>query len=132
MPGTFTPSMNNYVQVLNDMADASALSTIASTTSTQNLDFSLGRVFNITLGTSATTTFTFSNLPTNLNSYSVLLFIKQNSAGSKLIAMPGSVKWPAGTIQQITATANRTDIYRINTFDGGTTWYAYREAADYT
>jgi hypothetical protein len=75
--------------------------------------------------------FTITNAPAGASSFT--LKITQDSTGSRVIDIddfrttggsPIAVYWPGGGVLPIvTPTADRTDIYRFMTFDGGTTFY---------
>jgi len=50
------------------------------------------------------------------------MWLKQGGAGSYTFAWPAAVKWAGGTTPTVTATLARTDIFVLQTIDGGTSW----------
>ena len=102
--------------------------TIASNTTT--IDLSKAVTFSLS-ATDNMFYFTVINAKSGASSFT--LKITQDSTGSRVINLddfrtsggaPINVYWPGGGVLPIvTPTANRTDIYRFMTFDGGTTWY---------
>lgn len=92
---------------------------LGNTGATPNLDLSLGNAFTATLNQN--TTFTFSNPPTGVFSFTLVL--SNDATPSRTIAWPASVKWPNATLPPRTTTASRTDVYTFLTVDGGTTWF---------
>jgi len=75
--------------------------------------------------------FTIANAPAGASSFT--LKVTQDGTGSRVVDIddfrtnggsPIAVYWPGGGVLPIvTPTANRTDIYRFMTFDGGVTFY---------
>ena len=102
--------------------------TIVSNTTT--IDLSKAVTFTLS-ATSNIDYFTIANITPESNSFT--LKISQDSTGSRVIDIddfrtsggsPIPVYWPGGGVLPIvTPTANRTDIYRFMTFDGGATFY---------
>jgi hypothetical protein len=78
------------------------------------IDLALGQVF--TADITATTSFTFSNVPTG-KAVTVVLHI--TNGGSQSVIFTG-VKWPGGSAPALTAAG--VDVLVFNTNDGGTTW----------
>lgn len=92
---------------------------VGNTGATPNLDLSLGNSFTATLNQNAT--FTFSNAPTGVCSFTLIL--SNDGTPGRTITWPVSVKFPNGTTPVRTTTASRTDVYTFLTVDGGTNWY---------
>jgi hypothetical protein len=92
---------------------------LANTGATPNLDLSQGNSFTATLNQNAT--FTFSNPPTGVCSFTLIL--SNDGTPSRVITWPISVKWPNSVIPPRTTTASSTDVYTFLTVDGGTNWY---------
>lgn len=92
---------------------------VGNTGASPNLNLSLGNSFTATLNQNAT--FTFSNVPTGVCSFTLIL--SNDATSSRTITWPASVKWPNGSVPVRTTTGSRTDIYTFITVDGGTNWY---------
>jgi hypothetical protein len=88
--------------------------------STQTLDLSQANIFNLTLGSSVT--LTFSNPPASGTGYTLTLYCKQDGSGSRTITWPASVKWPNSSPPTMSTGANKIDIFSFFTLDGGTTY----------
>ena len=94
---------------------ATAAITAATTTS---IDFSLGNVFQINMGTNITTL-----TITNAVFGTYLLKFTQDATGSRNIVFPTvNWKWASGVIPDLTNAANKTDI--VTLIYDGTTFYA--------
>jgi hypothetical protein len=98
------------------------------------IDLSIAQNFRLNLSGSVNH-FVIRNTPSNVSSFT--LHITQNATGDgevnnfkdfrTLTGGPSSIPvyWPGGGVLPIvTPTANRTDIYTFNTYDGGSSWYA--------
>lgn len=139
MSGKFYSGQSDYIEVLNDLADAlNAAAHSPGNNTTQSLSLSTARVFFETLSSSAgTTSFSFANMPSKLNYYEVLVYVKQNSGATQTVggfSMSGATfKWTGGAAPSpiLTATANTVDVYKFTTFDAGVTWYAHRISSDH-
>lgn len=92
---------------------------VGNTGATPNLDLSQGNSFTATLNQNAT--FTFSNSPTGVFSFTLIL--TNDATPSRVITWPASVKWPNAIIPPRTTDASKTDVYTFLTVDGGTNWY---------
>lgn len=68
------------------------------------------------------TTLAFSNIPSAGVKFTAFLYITQGSGGS--LTFPTGTTWPSGLTPTFTATASRTDVFVLTTFNGGTIWYA--------
>ena len=116
----------NRVDIGLEQLQNAELKNYSETTVTANsgtaytVDLSAGNVFNLTL--TGNCTFTFSNAPASGKMGQCLLFLVQDSTGSRLVTWPSSVKWPSATAPTLTTTAGAADILRLVTVDGGTTW----------
>ena len=93
----------------------------ASAAGTLTLDITNGNHFTTTL-TENVTTLTISNPTATGTLCAIELWIKQDVTGSWTFTWPAAVKWAGGTAPTVTATASRTDVYVLQTVDGGTTW----------
>jgi len=93
----------------------------ASATNVLTLDLQLGNSFSVTL-TENVSTLTISNAPDDVYC-ELILILTQDALGPWTFAWPATTKWAAGTAPTITATASATDIFKLFTVDGGTTWY---------
>lgn len=99
-------------------------------TSTVTVDLSKAVTFSLSASANVDY-FTITNAPAGSSSFT--LKITQDSTGSRTVDIddfrtsggtPIAVYWPGGGVLPIvTPTADRTDIYRFMTFDGGTTFY---------
>lgn len=52
------------------------------------------------------------------------LYLIQGGSGSYTVAWPGSVKWPGGVAPILSTTVGAIDIVVMESYDGGTTWFA--------
>jgi len=62
---------------------------------------------------------------------SLTLYLVQDSTGSRTVVWPSSVKWPGGTAPVLSTAPNSVDLVVMETFDGGTTWYANLAGKNY-
>ena len=90
---------------------------------TTTVDLSLARVFTGT--NSQITTIAFSNVPSTFPNGAVVPVVRCDliitNGGAFAITWPGSVTWLAGVAPGLNPSG--TDIVRLVTRDGGTTWY---------
>lgn len=87
---------------------------------TPTVSLSAGGSFSLTL--SANTTLTFADAPAT-GSAGFSLKIKQDASGSGFtVTWPGSVQWPGGTAPELTATADKSDVFVFTTDDGGSSF----------
>ena len=84
---------------------------------TDAIDWRLGNKFFFTFG-AFNETLTFTN-PSN--PCSLILVLKQDSVGSRIMTWPAAVKWPGGTAPTLTTGANTIDI--IAFYFDGTNYY---------
>tara|TARA_R110000868_G_scaffold20477_13_gene86578 strand:+ start:3452 stop:4315 length:864 start_codon:yes stop_codon:yes gene_type:complete len=94
----------------------------AISTGTLTLNCSLGNVFAVSLN-AAITTLTISNIPTTGNAFGITLAFTMDGT-ARAVTWPAAVKWAGGTAPTLTSTSAKVDIFVLNTWDGGTTWYA--------
>jgi hypothetical protein len=115
-------AIGNNVIMANPILSAYKENVIAYTISsgTQTIDLTLANIFNLTLNSSVT--LTFSNPPTSGTAYSLTLYCKQDGTGSRVITWPASVKWPNSSPPTMSTGANKIDIFSFFTLDGGTTY----------
>ena len=79
-----------------------------------------GGSFSLVL--SGNTTFTFADAPAT-GSAGFSLKVTQDSGGSGyMVAWPASVKWPGGTAPDLTATADKSDVFVFTTDDAGVSY----------
>ena len=98
-------------------------------------------VHDITLETNATLYFYSSDLNDGTNTgifndtmQRVIIKVTQDSVGSHTLTWntPSvTILWEGGTVPTQTATANKTDIYELINFGGGTTYYGRRIGANF-
>ena len=92
----------------------------ALTGATPSLSLSAGGSFSLTL--SGNTTLSFADAPAT-GSSGFTLKVTQDAGGSGFtVTWPASVKWPTGTAPELTATANKADVFVFTTDDGGTSF----------
>jgi hypothetical protein len=79
-----------------------------------------GGSFSLVL--SGNTTISFADAPaTGASGFSLAL--TQDASGSGYtVAWPASVKWPGGTAPELTATADKSDVFVFTTDDGGSSF----------
>lgn len=85
-----------------------------------SLDFAVANVYHVTLTDNWSPT--FSNPPASGACGEMIVMVKQAAAGGKTIDW-GSVVWQGASAPTMTATANKVDIYKFISVDGGTTIY---------
>jgi hypothetical protein len=73
-----------------------------------NIDWSLSNTF--TKSISATSTFTFSNLPSSGNSQTIIVIVTNTSGTDRTVNFPAGIKWP-GSFPVTTVLANKSVIY---------------------
>jgi len=100
------------------------------TDSTLVIDLNAGNVQRFVLGTSISL-MTFTDIPEDGIAFELILFLKQNSIGGYSVSWPGSIKWPADASPIVTTIADREDMFRLVTFDGGLNWYGVILGQDY-
>src|SRR3990167_7357312 len=100
-----------------------------NTGSSYEVDLSLGNVFNLVLN--ANCTFTFSNPHASGTHSSFTVLLKQDSAGSRTVTWPSSVKWQSGTAPTLSTASHAADVLGFTTNDGGTKWLGFVVAQNY-
>lgn len=84
---------------------------------TPSISLNTGGSFSLTL--SGNTTFSFADAPAT-GSSGFSLMITQDAGGSGFtVTWPASVKWPGGAAPELTATADKSDVFIFSTDDGG-------------
>lgn len=73
---------------------------------TITIDWATGNIFDVTLG--GDRTIAFSNLSVG---QCIILHVKQDGTGARLLTWPASVKWGGGAPPTLTTTINRTDTF---------------------
>ena len=90
-------------------------------TSTYNIDLSLANIFDLTLGTNVTVTFT--NPPAAGTTRPVTLIVRQPAASpGKLLTVTGA-QYTDGTAPVLSTGANQKDVLSYWSIDGGTTYF---------
>jgi len=87
------------------------------------IDCSQGNFQNLTLSGNVTGV-TFTNILLSSEKYELTLFIQNGSTPFTFSWSGPTIKWAGGTPGAVTATANAIDIFKLMTYNGGTTWYA--------
>lgn len=95
-----------------------------SATSTTTLNCALGNNFVLTMSTNITSLL-FTNVPGSTRLYSLNLIVQQTVAGSKTLSWPVAIKWAGGVSPTLTAGANKTDVFALVTYDGGSSWLGF-------
>ena len=89
----------------------------ALTGATPSISLSAGGSFSLTL--SGNTTLSFADAPAT-GSSGFTLKVTQDAGGSGFtVTWPASVQWPGGAAPELTATANKADVFVFTTDDGG-------------
>jgi hypothetical protein len=89
-------------------------------TATYNIDLSLSNIFDITLGTNVT--FTFTNPPSSGISKNCTVILRQDATGSRLATFTNA-KYTDGTAPILSTGANQIDVLTFFTLNGGTFWF---------
>ena len=95
------------------------VSTINPAASSQALNLANGNVFDVTLNTA--TTLSFSGATSGV-SCTFTLFLRQDGTGGRTVTWPGSVTW-LGATPALTTTALALNVLVFQSLDGGTNWY---------
>lgn len=106
-----------------------SLDSPGSITGATTIDFENGNHYEATM--TGNVTFTINNPPASGNVGILVLYLKQDPTGSRLVTWPASVEWPGGSEPTLTTTADRTDIITLITRDGGTTYTGSTVGLDY-
>ena len=102
------------------------VSQTATAVAALEIDCATGNYF--TKAISASSTFTFANVPASGTAYGFVIEIDVTGS-STAITWPAAVKWPGGTAPTLTDT--KTHVFTFATVDNGTTWRA-SSLVDYT
>jgi hypothetical protein len=87
------------------------------------IDFTTAPVYDITLDSGpAAIPLSFTGALPGV-ACSVMLILRQDAVGGRLVSWPLSFKWPGATLPVLTALPNGIDILAMFTVDGGTTWF---------
>ena len=87
---------------------------------TPSVSLNGGGSFSLVL--SGNTTFTFADAPAT-GSAGFSLKVTQDGGGSGYtVTWPASVKWPGGTAPELTATADKSDVFVFTTDDAGASY----------
>lgn len=125
----FYAKQTDYINKLNLIGSKNMKSTFTcSSTATKTLDLTAGHVFvlNVTGTSKVDTTIAFSNPPGNGIPIELTIYVViTDPTLLHTIIWPAEVYWSAGTVPPLTSTgANRVDIFRLFSPDGGTKYYA--------
>jgi len=101
-----------------------------ATSTTYTVDIENGNVYNLVL--TGNCAFTFSNPTGTGNACSFTLLLRQDTTGSRTATWPSVVKWANGNAPVLTTTALRTDVLSFTTVDGGSTWFGFAGAQNFT
>ena len=96
------------------------VTTVTVSTGTYNLDLSLSNIFDITLNTSCT--FTFTNPPASGTAMTATIILRQGAGGSKSAAFTNA-KYSEGTLPTLSTTPGQIDVLTYFTVTGGTFWF---------
>ena len=121
--GSFGGSANlTFINGVQPLFAAYRETTVSATvnTPTYDIDLSLANVFQLTLATNVT--FTFTNPPTTGTLASATIILKQDAVGGRTAAFVNS-KYSDGNIPNLTTAANATDVLTFFTFNGGTSYF---------
>lgn len=94
--------------------------TATVSTSTYNIDLSLGNIFYFTISTNVT--FTFTNPPAAGRSKPATIILQQDATGSRLATFT-SAKYTDGTAPILSTGANQIDILTFFTVNSGTSYF---------
>jgi hypothetical protein len=97
-----------------------AVTTVTVSTGTYNLNLNLSNIFDITLNTSCT--FTFTNPPASGTAMTATIILRQGAGGSKSAAFTNA-KYSEGTLPTLSTTAGHIDVLTFFTVNGGTFWF---------
>jgi hypothetical protein len=110
--GTYiTPRFQSYSEVVT---------TLASTTAVQNLNLALSNIFDVTLTTN--TTFTFSNTATSGSAMPVTVILRQGTGGNFTATFTGA-RYSDGILPVLSTGANQIDVLSFYTVNGGSFWF---------
>lgn len=98
------------------------LTTVAAAGSSETLNLADGNVFDVTMDTDVT--FTFSGSAASV-ACAFTLILRQDGSGGHTPTWPASVDWPGGTGPTVTSTASAVDVFTFITVDNGTTWLGF-------
>lgn len=109
-PGT--ASLGTYTQ---------NVATATASGGTVTLSLANSDVFVVTM--TASSTLAFSNAPASGRFKNILLVIRQDATGSRIVTWPASARWTDSVSPTLTTTGSRADVVSFFTHDGGTTYY---------
>jgi hypothetical protein len=115
--GTTTPEAilgDNSAPIVNTIPAAGAAQLISTSAS------SAETVYVVTL-TAASCTLSLSGAQPGKRIV-LELWLRQDSTGNRTITWPGSISWDLGAAPILSTAANKTDIVRLVSLDGGFTW----------
>lgn len=108
---SFTGRLNGYTE---------AVTTATVSTSTYNIDLSLSNVFDLTLNTS--TTFTFTNPPSSGVLQTVTVILRQGTGGNRTAAFTNA-RYTDGQIVPLSTGVGQVDVLTFFTVNGGSFWF---------
>lgn len=89
-------------------------------TSTYNINLSLGNIFDITLGNNVT--FTFTNPPASGTLMSATIILRQDATGNRTASFTNA-KYTDGVTPVLSTGANQIDMLSFATINGGTSYF---------
>jgi hypothetical protein len=98
-----------------------------NTGATETVDLANGNAHDLTLD-AATVTLTLT-APVSGVQNSVMLYLRQDATGSRLVSWPSSVKWPSGVAPTLATTGLDVNVVKLVTLDGGTNWFGHHYGA---
>jgi hypothetical protein len=99
-----------------------SLEIVAASGSTETIDVSVARSYEITL--TADCTFTLTGAVAG-EAWFVTVARRQGAGAPWLETWPGSVIWPGGVAPVLSTTADDVDFATLVSFDGGTVWFGF-------
>lgn len=101
----------------------STVTTISASGAAQTLMIGGANTFDVTL--TANCTLALTGAAASGSESSILLILRQDGTGSRLVTWPGSVTWPGGSAPTLSTTPSTADFVVLETVDGGSTWFGF-------
>lgn len=96
------------------------VTTVTVSTSTHNLDTSVTNIFDVTLSTNVT--FTFTNPPSSGTARPVTVILRQDGSGNRTASFTNA-KYSDGIVPVLSTGANQVDVLTFFTVNGGSFWF---------
>jgi len=93
--------------------------------------FSLGDSYNVeafTLGTNVTLNLlypTWGGSGPTTEVFTLTLIVRNDGTAGRVLTFPASVKWPNSVRPNEDTAANKTNVWTLTTYNGGTTWFGF-------